>query len=396
MPDPMLSVAEALSRVLALVAPLDVEEVALRHAAGRVLARPLTARRTQPPVPVSAMDGYALRAADAQPGTSLRLIGTAQAGDGFDGPVGAGEAVRIFTGAPLPDGADSILIQEEAEADGSRIAAQVQPAPGQHIRPAGGDFHAGAQIDAPQRIGPHLLALMAAMNIDRVPVARQPIVALIPTGDELVWPGTEPGRHQIVTSNNFGLAALLEQAGARPRLLPIARDVPEALRAALRLAASADMIVTLGGASVGAYDLVQQVFVAAGMKLDFWRIAMRPGKPLMAGLVGGVPMLGLPGNPVSAIVCGHLFLRPAIDAALGLPAGPLPRRTALLDTDLGANGPREHYMRAHLQDGRIRPFARQDSSLLTVLAEANALMIRPPHQPEISAGNRMEYVSLFL
>ncbi|MEL6232768.1 MAG: gephyrin-like molybdotransferase Glp [Pseudomonadota bacterium] len=396
MPDPMLSVAEALARVLALIAPVGVEEVALRHASGRVLARTLTARRTQPPVPVSAMDGYALRAADAQPGASLRLIGTAQAGDGFDGTLGAGEAVRIFTGAPLPDGADTILIQEVAAADGPRIAAAVQPEPGQHIRPAGGDFHAGATIDAPQRIGPHLLALMAAMNIERVPVARRPVIALIPTGDELVWPGTEPGRHQIVTSNNFGLAALLEQAGAQPRLLPIARDVPEALRAALSLAEGADMIVTLGGASVGAYDLVQQVFVAAGMALDFWRIAMRPGKPLMAGRIGGVPMVGLPGNPVSAMVCGHLFLRPAIDAALGLPAGPLARQTALLDTDLGANGPREHYMRAELRKGRIRPFERQDSSLLTVLARANALMIRPPHQPALSAGTRMEYVSLDL
>ncbi|MEM9048205.1 MAG: gephyrin-like molybdotransferase Glp [Pseudomonadota bacterium] len=392
----MLSVAQALDRALALIPRTGVEAVALREAAGRVLARPVTAMRTQPPFAASAMDGYALRAKDARPGVALTVVGTAQAGLGFAEPVTAGQAVQIFTGAPVPRGADTVLIQEDAQREGERVLARAQPQPGRHIRPAGGDFNAGEAIPAPQRIGPHLLALMAAMNIDTVPVARRPIIALIPTGDELVWPGQVPGPDQIVSSNNFGLAALLQAQGAETRLLPIARDLPDALRGALALAAGADMIVTLGGASVGAHDLVQSVFRDAGMTLDFWQIAMRPGKPLMAGRIGGVPMIGLPGNPVSALVCGHLFLRPAVDAALGLAAGPLPRRTASLGIDLGANGPREHYMRARLEGDVITPFGNQDSSLLSVLSQANALLVRPPHQSEISSKTRVDYIELSL
>ncbi|GIX15306.1 MAG: molybdopterin molybdenumtransferase MoeA [Paracoccaceae bacterium] len=387
----MLTVAEALGRVLAMVPRMGEEEVPLAEAAGRVLARPVRAQRSQPPFAASAMDGYALRAADAGP---RRVIGTAAAGRGFAGRVGPGEAVRIFTGAPLPEGADSILIQEEAERAGDMVLPRAAPAPGAHVRPAGCDFRAGQEVAAPRRIGAHLLALLAAMNLPRLPVARRPVVAIIPTGDELVWPGESPGPDQIVTSNNFGIAAIVAAQGGIPRLLPIARDDPAALGAALGLAAGADMIVTLGGASVGAHDLVQDALRAAGMELSFWKIAMRPGKPLLAGRLGQVPVLGLPGNPVSALVCAHLFLRPAIDAALGLPAGPLPRRRGILDADLGPNGPREHYLRARREGDRIIPFPDQDSSLLSVLSAADVLAIHPAGGAAMSRGSCIEYIEL--
>jgi molybdopterin molybdotransferase len=390
----MLSTDEAIARTLALMAPLGVETVPIAAAAGRVLARPVRAARTQPPFAASAMDGYAVRAADIAPGARLRITGTASAGRRFAGHVGPGEAVRIFTGAPVPPGADAILIQEDASRDGEALTVGPRPDEARHVRPAGGDFAAGTEVAAPRRITPALAALLAAMNLAEIPVARRPVVALIATGDELVWPGEEPGEDQIVASNSFGLAALLEAEGAETRLLPIARDRPEALHAALRLARGADLIVTIGGASVGEHDLVQQVFREAGMALDFWRIAMRPGKPLMAGRIDGVPMLGLPGNPVSAMVCGHLFLRPAVQALLGLPAGPLPREAGVLGADLGPNGPREHYMRARLEGRTVLPFENQDSSLLSLLAAADALMVRPAGQGPIARGTAVEFIRI--
>ncbi len=382
MPAP-LSVAEAHARLMQLFAPLDAEEVPLAEAAGRVLARDVVATRDQPPFAASAMDGYAICATDALPGTRLALVGTSAAGGRFAGRVGAGEAVRIFTGAPVPDGADFILIQEDAERAGETVTVREGRDADPYIRPAGGDFAAGARIAAPRRLGPADLALLAAMNAGRLAVTRRPVVALIPTGDELVMPGEDPGPDQILSSNNFGLKPLVEAAGGTARLLPIARDTPESLAATLALAAGADLIVTLGGASVGDFDLVQKTAIAHGLALDFYRVAMRPGKPLMAGRFNGVPLVGLPGNPVSAMVCGHVFLRPAIARMLGLPGdlpAPLPAR---LGCPLGPNGPRTHYMRARAEPDpggwRCTPFERQDSSLLSVLAEANALLIRPPH-----------------
>lgn len=389
----LLTVAEALRRVLGLVAPLGAEEVPLERAAGRVLARPVRAARSQPPFPAAAMDGYAL-GGEAVPGARFRVTGEAVAGRAFAGHVGPGEAVRIFTGAPVPVGTVRILIQEDALREGATVTVGARPDAERHIRPAGADFAAGAEIAAPRRITPALLALLAAMNLGRVPVARRPVVALIPTGDELVWPGEAPGPDQIVSSNNFGLAALLAAEGALPRLLPVARDRPEALRASLALARGADLVVTLGGASVGEHDLVREVFTAEGLDLAFWRIAMRPGKPLMAGRIGGVPMLGLPGNPVSAMVCGHLFLRPAVQAMLGLPAGPLPREAAVLGCDLGPNGPREHYMRARMEGATCHPFPSQDSSLLSILAGADALLVRPAGDGPRPAGSPVEVIRI--
>ncbi|QDL92753.1 molybdopterin molybdotransferase MoeA [Paroceanicella profunda] len=390
----MISTEEAIAQVLALVGPLGVETVPLAEAAGRVLAEPVRAQRTQPPFASSAMDGYAVRAAEARPGMVLSVIGESAAGRRFTGALGPGEAVRIFTGAPVPEGADSILIQEDAEREGDRITVREGRDTQSYIRPAGGDFTSGTEIPAPCRITPNLMSLLAAMNIARVPVARRPVIGLLPTGDELVWPGEEPGPDQIVSSNNFGLKALLETQGAEVRLLPIARDRAEALRAALDLARGCDMLVTLGGASVGDHDLVQQVLREEGLDLAFYKIAMRPGKPLMAGRLRGMVMVGLPGNPVSSMVCGHVFLRPTVDRMLGLPAGPLPRLSAPLAVDIGSNGPREHYMRARLENGRLLPASRQDSSLLSVLADASALLVRPPHDGPRTAGERMEYIPL--
>jgi molybdopterin molybdotransferase len=342
------------------------------------------------------MDGYAVRAADATPGARLTVVGTSAAGARFEGRVGRGEAVRIFTGAPVPDGADFVVIQEDTDREADAITIREGRDGDPYIRPAGGDFAEGARLAAPRRLRPADLALIAAMNAPRVAVARRPVLALIATGDELVMPGEAPGPDQIVASNGFGLKAMLEAAGAEVRLLPIARDTPESLAACFALAAGADMIVTLGGASVGDFDLVQKTALAHGLALDFYKIAMRPGKPLMAGRFNGMPLVGLPGNPVSAMVCGQIFLVPAVERMQGLP-GSLPEpQPALLGCDLGPNGPRAHYMRARVEpEGaawRCTPFGLQDSSLLTVLAEANALLVRPPSDRLRKVGDKVAFL----
>lgn len=391
----MISVAEALDRLFALVRPLGAERVALAEAAGRVMTEPALARRTQPPFSASAMDGYAVRAAEAAEGAALSVIGEAAAGRRYAGVLRPGGAVRIFTGAPVPDGADAVLIQENTTRDGDRITVNAAPTTGANIRPAGCDFAQGDVLSAPRRLGARDVALLAAMNVPEVTVSRCPTVALIPTGDELVQPGEEPGPDQIVTSNNFGLAAMCRAIGAAPRLCPIARDNTQSLRAALTAARGADFIVTLGGASVGDHDLVAEVFGGEGLSLDFYRIAMRPGKPLMAGRLGDAVMVGLPGNPVSAMVCGEIFLRPALEAAMGLPAGRRTEREAPLAHDIGPNGPREHYMRARLNaEGRLEVFENQDSSLLATLVRANALVRRAPDTGPLQSGQSVPYIPL--
>ena len=374
----MISVAEALARLFDLVRPLESETVPLAQAAGRVLARPMVATRAQPPFAASAMDGYALRAADLAPGARLRVIGEAPAGRAFAGTLGVGEAVRIFTGAPVPEGADCVAIQEEVAREGDLIAVTGPAAPGDNIRPAGGDFRPGDAVAAPRRLGPYDLALAAAMNLPALAVARRPVVALLATGDELVMPGEAPGPDQIIASNAFGLRAMFEATGAVVRLLPIARDTEANLAAAFALAAGADLLVTIGGASTGDHDLVGAVADRLGMERAFYKVALRPGKPVMAGRLGRMAVVGLPGNPVSSFVCAHVFVLPMLRALQGLPAEPAPRRLAPLAAALPANGPREHYMRARLlPDGRVMPFDRQDSSLLTVMADADALLLRP-------------------
>jgi molybdopterin molybdotransferase len=376
----VISVEAALARVLALAAPVPAETVTLRHAAGRVLAAPVAARLTQPPFDASAMDGYAIREADHVIGRSLRVTGAAVAGRGFPGAVGPGEAVRIFTGAPVPQRAERVVLQEDVARDGDRITLGDRLETGANIRPAGQDFRAGDTLSAPRRLTPADLSLIAAMNVPEVGVARRPVVAILATGDELVMPGDDPGPDQIVASNGFALAALAEARGAEARMLPIARDSEASLAHVFALAEGADVIVTVGGASVGDHDLVGKVAGDLGLDRAFWKIAMRPGKPLMAGRLGRAVMLGLPGNPVSAIVCAHLFLLPLLDALQGL-EGRHDLRRARLAVAVGANGPRAHYMRARLEAGPdlplIRPFDRQDSALLTILSEAEALLLRP-------------------
>ncbi|UWS09664.1 molybdopterin molybdotransferase MoeA [Phaeobacter inhibens] len=388
----MISVSDALNTLLDLVAPLEVETVPLRAAAGRALAEPVSANRDQPPFAASAMDGYAMKAAEVERDAMFKVIGESAAGHGFQGRVGPGQAVRIFTGAPVPDGADFVVIQEDTSVTGSLLTITDHPGPGHNIRAKGGDFQIGTKVDAPRVLTPADVALLAAMNIAEVPVRRKPTVALISTGDELVMPGESPGPDQIIASNTFGLDAMLAAAGAESRILPIARDTESSLRMALDLAQNADLIVTIGGASVGDHDLVAGVTKGLGMSRAFYKVAMRPGKPLMAGTLGRSAMVGLPGNPVSAMVCGHVFLLPMLRVMQGLPAMDHQPATASLAHELPANGPRTHYMRARLSGGDLHVFDDQDSARLTLLSEANALAIRPPHDPSRSKGEPLTYI----
>ena len=388
----MISVEEALTRCLALVAPLPAEPVPLRQSVGRMMATPAIATRDQPPFPASAMDGYALQG-NPTAGDRFTVVGIAQAGKAYAGIVTAGQAVRIFTGAPVPPGANRVVVQEDIMASADAITLNLQPDTARHIRPAGQDFKIGDTL-SPRRIHPHDLALLAAMNLPMVQVYRRPTVAIIATGDELVMPGETPNDDQILCSNSFALAALVESEGGVARILPIARDTETDLRAAFALAADADLIVTIGGASVGDHDLVGPVAESLGLQLAFWKIAMRPGKPLMAGHLNGVPMLGLPGNPVSSIVCAHLFLLPMVRALQGrLDVAPQVR-DATLGADVEVNGPRTHYMRATVNEGVITPFDRQDSALISILTEANALLIRPLGDAAQCAGTRAFYLKL--
>ena len=378
----------ALDALLASVPDVTREEtLPLSVCAGRVLARAVAALRTQPPFANSAMDGYAARADDLVAGATLRVIGESAAGRSFAGSVGPGKAVRIFTGAPLPGGADTVLIQELADGVGGPvITVRETAARGRHIRAAGLDFSEGETLlAAGRRLDSAALGLAAAMGHAALPVRRRPVVAILATGDELVLPGEPAGPDQIVASNSFALAALVEQAGGEALDLGIARDNHPDLAEKIgrARAADADVLVTLGGASVGEHDLVQAALKAQGMDLGFWKIAMRPGKPMMMGRLGRIVAVGLPGNPVSSIVCGHLFVVPLVEALLGMP-DPAKDRTeaAVLGVDLPANDERQDYLRSELRTvaGGFHafPFTRQDSSMLGALARADALVLRAP------------------
>ena len=388
----MISVEEALARVFAMVAPLSTEIVPLSRANGRYMPAPAIANRDQPPFAASAMDGYAINGT-ATTGATFTIIGESGAGHGYHGALMPGQALRIFTGAPVPDGASRVIIQEDVVAIGNQITLSDRLDTGTNIRPLGQDFRAGSTLP-PRLLRPNDIALLAAMNIACVPVTRRPVVAIIATGDELVMPGEAPRPDQIIASNSFALQAMIEDAGGIGRMLPIARDTESALRTVLEMALGADLVITIGGASVGDHDLVAKVADQMGLERAFYKIAMRPGKPLMAGRLHGVPMLGLPGNPVSAIVCGHLFLLPMLRAMLGMGAHPPQTQTARLAIDLPANGPRSHYMRARLAAGLITPFDRQDSALLTILTEANALLVRPIGDGPRQAGDDVPYLPI--
>jgi len=399
----LMPVAEALEKLLSGVSQLESERVTLDKANGRYLSENLVSKRTQPPFAASAMDGYAIRHEDLIDGpATLEVIGEAPAGHGFDGNVGAGQTVRIFTGAPVPAGADTILIQENASRDGDRISVLEPPAKGAFVRPAGLDFRQDEILLAPPlRLAYRHLALAAAMNHPDMPVVRRPKVAILATGDELVRPGVEPGPDQIIASNHAGIAAMVEDCGGAPLDLGIARDDPIELANHVRRAITdnADILVTLGGASVGDHDLVQGVLGQEGMDLAFWRIAMRPGKPLMAGRLGKTRVLGLPGNPVSSLVCGLLFLKPLIRKMLGEETEATSSRQAILGADLEENDRRQDYVRATLEEdagGRLiaTPYQKQDSSMLALLARSGALIIRPPHAPAQKAGSTVQILVL--
>ena len=391
----MISVREALDHILALSDALPSEDIALQYAQGRVLAQTVTANRDQPPFAAAAMDGYAIRATDLAAGAQTwQVIGESAAGHPFSSPVAAGQATRIFTGAPLPQGTDHVLIQENVCAKDGQITLIDGPNDAAHRRPAGSDFTKGHQLRAPRRLSAQDIALLAAMNVPRPNVTRRPKVALIATGDELVQPGDAPRDDQIIASNSYGLAAMLQKAGAEARILPIARDRLGSLAEVFALTRDADLVLTIGGASVGDYDLVAQAAAEFGLEQSFYKVAMRPGKPLMAGRMGGRAMIGLPGNPVSAMVCGEIFVLPLIEKMLGLPARQRAQQTAPLAHDLPANGAREHYMRATLIDGALHVATRQDSSLLSILSGANALAIAPIQAPAMPKGSEMRYIPL--
>jgi molybdopterin molybdotransferase len=391
----MLPVADAQERLLSRAQPVATSEtVSLTEADGRVLSSDVRATLTQPPFNSSAMDGYALRGQDApKPGTQLKLIGTSSAGHAFDGQVGPGETVRIFTGAPVPEGADSVLLQEDAEKIEDGIRTTYPVTSGQHVRPRGQDFVEGeAVLPAGTIIDFSRLTVAAAMNHATLGVLRRPVVALLATGDELVAPGEQPAAAQIIASSTFGIAALARKAGAEVLDLGIVPDDKAAITAAVERGrrAHVDVIVTLGGASVGDHDLVQATLLAAGMELDFWRIAMRPGKPLMVGSFGDTHVLGLPGNPVSSLVCGLLFLEPLIRKLASLPAV---NRIVKADAavSMKANDQRQDYVRAQLTRSpsgalRAEPFGKQDSSMMKIFAAADCLVIRPPHAPALAVG----------
>lgn len=398
----LMPLADAMASVLNGAGPLGTERVALEHAHGRVLAEDLKALRTQPPEDLSAMDGYAVRTADAALGAKLKVIGEVAAGRPFHAPVAAGQAVRIFTGGVMPEGADSVVIQEDTARNADIVTINEAAASGKNIRRAGIDFRQG---DALVRQSRHLtdrdLSLAAAMNHPLLPVYRKPKVALLATGDELVMPGNEPGPGQIVYSNGYALRALARAQGADVIDLGIARDTIESTTACIRaaIAADVDVLVTTGGASVGDHDLVQKSLVAEGVDMAFWRIAMRPGKPMMHGRRGKMRVLGLPGNPVSSYVCAILFVAPLIRALSGCKDIAWPLHEAKLGTPLRANDLREDYLRVSLgqaADGTLTamPVNHQDSSLLANLSLADALLIRPPHSPAAQAGDIARIIRL--
>ena len=396
----MISVDAARDRILSGLHPMPAEIVALANAWNRVTVEPVIARLTQPPADVSAMDGYALRAADGALNASLRVIGAAPAGHPFAGIVGPGETVRLFTGSVVPAGADGILLQEDANRDGDTVVVKDAVAAGRHIRRAGQDFaHGDIVIAQGRRMTARDIGLAAAANHPWISVHRAPRVAILATGDEIAMPGEPIPPGGIVSSNSHALAALVRAMGGEPAVLPVAKDTTEAIAAAADQVAGFDLLVTTGGASVGDHDLVISGLQTRGLVVDFWQIAMRPGKPLLFGRMGAVPVLGLPGNPVSALVCAALFLLPALALMQGLPAGPPPTVSALLGVPVKENDRRADHLRAsiaHDELGRlvVTPFPVQDSAMLRRLALADALVLRAPHAPAVPAGGAVTVIRL--
>lgn len=397
----MISVVEALAKVAAGFKPLGQETISIDQALGRALAEDVASRITHPPVAVSSMDGYAVRAEDVQNvPCELTQIGESQAGAGFDGTVGAKQTARIFTGAPIPKGADAIVMQENTETDGTRIRVLESVTPNKFVRPAGLDFKTGdILLHKGKTLSARDIGLLASMNVPWIAVHRKPRVAIMSTGDELVMPGESVGPDQIINSNTLACAAYITAMGGEPVNLGIARDTEQSLRDTLAGAKGADLLITIGGASVGDYDLVQSVMREQGLELGFYKIAMRPGKPLIFGQLQDVPVLGLPGNPVSAGVTTALFVKMAMDIMLGLGDNQTQLESVVLGADLSANDQRQDYLRARLVAGdnaepTALPFNRQDSAMMARFADADCLIVRAPFAEEVKKGDLVSVLRL--
>ena len=391
----MISFEHALSKLLFLANKIDVEEVNLEEAYSRILANDAISSRDQPPFDASSMDGYALKKIDKLPNKKLSVVGKVAAGNSFKGTIEKGEAVRIFTGAPIPSGANSILIQEDAEELGNFIKIRQKVEKNDFIRKKGCDYKTGNILLKKGKILSSFdIALLASMNLPLLKVTRRPRVSIISTGDELVVPGNLPKNNQIVASNTYGLKALLNKWGAISHILPIARDNKTSLEKALDLAVPADLVITIGGASVGDHDHVSEVFSKIKVKHSFYKVAMRPGKPILAGKNNNTIFVGLPGNPVSALVCAHLFLKPLIGKMLGTSELNNIEKKGLLQNNLLENGARKHFMRAFLKNGNLVVSKKQDSSLLSVLQKANASVIRQPNEAPAKKGDLITYIEL--
>ena len=391
----MISFEHALSKLLFLANKVDVEEVNLEEAYSRVLADDAISSRDQPPFNASSMDGYALKKIDKFPSKKLLVVGKVAAGNSFEGSIEKGEAVRIFTGAPMPSGANTILIQEDAVELDKFITIREKVENNDFIRKKGCDYKAGKILLKKGKILRSFdIALLASMNFPFAKVTRRPRVSIISTGDELVVPGNLPNNNQIVASNTYGLKALINKWGAISHILPIARDNKTILEKALDFAVPADLVITIGGASVGDHDYVSEVFNKIEVKHSFYKVAMRPGKPILAGKNNNTIFVGLPGNPVSALVCAHLFLKPLIGKMLGTNELNNIEKKGLLQNDLPKNGVRKHFMRAFLKNGQLVVSKKQDSSLLSVLQKANALVIRQPNEAPAKKGDLITYIEL--
>lgn len=391
----MISVTEALEKLFLIAKVTPVETVELKKCLGRVLAKPLESSRSNPPFPSSAMDGYAIHKANLKSGAEFKVIGESAAGHSYPKKINKNEAVRIFTGSRVPDGANLVLMQEDVEADKKFIIVKENFDKKSNIRLEGSDFSKGYKVKTPLILGAKEISLLAAMNFAHLSVRKKPTVAIISTGDELVFPGESPKPDQIIASNAYGIAALCKECGAEPRILPIAQDNLKSIEYILGLAQDADLIITIGGASVGKYDLINEATNNFGLDKSFHKVAMRPGKPLMAGKINETAFVGLPGNPVSALVCGYVFIRPLIQAMLGLEKKSAPRLIAPCGTSLPKNGPREHYMRAVLlPNGYLEPVENQDSARLALLCDSDALLIRAAHAEAIPAKTQCEYIKI--
>ena len=391
----MISVTEALEKLFLIAKVTPVETVELKKCLGRVLAKPLESCRSNPPFPSSAMDGYAIHKANLKSGAEFKVIGESAAGHSYPKKINKNEAVRIFTGSRVPDGANLVLMQEDVEADKKFIIVKENFDKKSNIRLEGSDFSKGYKVKTPLILGAKEISLLAAMNFAHLSVRKKPTVAIISTGDELVFPGESPKPDQIIASNAYGIAALCKECGAEPRILPIAQDSLKSIEYIIGLAQDADLIITIGGASVGKYDLINEATNNFGLDKSFHKVAMRPGKPLMAGKINETAFVGLPGNPVSALVCGYVFIRPLIQAMLGLEKKSAPRLIAPCGTSLPKNGPREHYMRAVLlPNGYLEPVENQDSARLALLCDSDALLIRAAHAEAIPAKTQCEYIKI--